>query len=96
MTIKRTVIINFSMHNIVRAAIKAQVCVNREEHQDSVMKVWTNLTIEVQKKDETKPKWRDRVYSIPYRYQKYEFGNVQGPDFPRYFTDRAVLYKRKY
>ena len=43
------VIDNYSMHNIVRAAIKAQVEVDREEHQDLVMKVWTNLTMEVRK-----------------------------------------------
>ena len=41
------IIDNYSMHNIVRAAIKAQVEVDREEHQDLVMKVWTNLTMEV-------------------------------------------------
>ena len=62
------------MHNIVRAAIKAQVEVNREEHQDLVMKVWTNLTIEVRKKDEAEPIWGDKVYAIPGESFRFRIG----------------------
>ena len=50
------VIDNYSMHNIVRAAIKTRVEGNREEHQDLVTKVWTSLTIDVRKNDENEPK----------------------------------------
>lgn len=68
------VIDNYSMHNIVRAAIKAQVEVGREEHQDLVMKVWTDLTIEVRKKDENEPKWADRVYAVPGECVRFRIG----------------------
>lgn len=68
------IIDNYSMHNIVRAAIKAQVEVNREEHQDLVMKVWTDLTIEVRKKDENEPKWADRVYAVPGERVRFRIG----------------------
>ena len=62
------------MHNIVRAAIKAQVEVDREEHQDLVMKVWTNLTMEVRKKDESEPKWADKVYAVPGECVRFRIG----------------------
>lgn len=68
------IIDNYSMHNIVRAAIKAQVEVDREEHQDLVMKVWTDLTIEVRKKDENEPKWADRVYAVPGECVRFRIG----------------------
>lgn len=68
------IIDNYSMHNIVRAAIKAQVEVDREEHQDLVMKVWTNLTMEVRKKDESEPKWADKVYAVPGECVRFRIG----------------------
>ena len=86
------VIDNYSMHNIVRAAIKAQVEVGREEHQDLVMKVWTDLTIEVRKKDENEPKWADRVYAVPGEYVRFRIGirNMSSEMF-RNLTLRDIL-----
>lgn len=85
-------IINFSMHNIVRAAIKAQIRINREEHQDLVMKVWTNLTIEVRKKDETEAQWGDRMYAVPGECVRFRIGirNMSSETF-RNLTLRDVL-----
>ena len=62
------------MHNIVRADIKAQVEVDREEHQDLVMKVWTNLTMEVRKKDEAESIWGDSVYATPGECIRFRIG----------------------
>lgn len=86
------VIDNYSMHNIVRAAIKTQVEVNREEHQDLVMKVWTNLTIDVRKKDENEPKWADRVYAVPGERIRFRIGirNMSSEMF-RNLTLRDIL-----
>lgn len=83
---------NYSMHNIVRAAIKAQVEVDREEHQDLVMKVWTNLTIEVRKKDETELKWADRIYAVPGERIRFRIGirNMSSEMF-RNLTLRDIL-----
>ena len=83
---------NYSMHNIVRAAIKAQVEVDREEHQDLIMKVWTNLTIEVRKKDENEPKWADRVYTAPGECVRFRIGirNMSSEMF-RNLTLRDIL-----
>lgn len=80
------------MHNIVRAAIKAQVEVNREEHQDLVMKVWTDLTIEVRKKDESEPKWENRVYAAPGEHIRFRIGirNMSSEIF-RNLTLRDIL-----
>ena len=86
------IIDNYSMHNIVRAAIKAQVEVDREEHQDLVMKVWTNLTIEVRKKDETEPKWTNRAYAVPGERVRFRIGirNMSSEMF-RNLTLRDIL-----
>lgn len=86
------IIDNYSMHNIVRAAIKTQVEVNREEHQDLVMKVWTNLTIDVRKKDENEPKWADRVYAVPGERIRFRIGirNMSSEMF-RNLTLRDIL-----
>lgn len=86
------IIDNYSMHNIVRAAIKAQVEVNREEHQDLIMKVWTNLTIEVRKKDEAEIKWRDKVYVAPGECVRFRIGirNMSSEMF-RNLTLRDIL-----
>lgn len=86
------VIDNYSMHNIVRAAIKAQVEVDREEHQDLVMKVWTNLTMEVRKKDEIEPKWADKVYAVPGECVRFRIGirNMSSEMF-RNLTLRNIL-----
>lgn len=86
------IIDNYSMHNIVRAAIKAQVEVDREEHQDLVMKVWTNLTMEVRKKDESKPKWADKVYAVPGECVRFRIGirNMSSEMF-RNLTLRNIL-----
>lgn len=83
---------NYSMHNIVRAAIKAQVEVNRGEHQDLVMKVWTNLTIDVRKKDENEPKWADKVYAVPGECVRFRIGirNMSSEMF-RNLTLRNIL-----
>lgn len=83
---------NYSMHNIVRAAIKAQVEVDREEHQDLVMKVWTNLTMEVRKKDESEPKWADKVYAVPGECVRFRIGirNMSSEMF-RNLTLRNIL-----
>lgn len=83
---------NYSMHNIVRAAIKAQVEVNRGEHQDLVMKVWTNLTMEVRKKDESEPKWADKVYAVPGECVRFRIGirNMSSEMF-RNLTLRNIL-----
>ena len=80
------------MHNIVRAAIKAQVAVDREEHQDLVMKVWTNLTIEVRKKDEAEPKWADKIYAVPGERIRFRIGirNMSSEMF-RNLTLRDIL-----
>ena len=86
------VIDNYSMHNIVRAAIKAQVEVDREEHQDLVMKVWTNLTMEVRKKDESEPKWTGKVYAVPGECVRFRIGirNMSSEIF-RNLTVRDIL-----
>ena len=86
------IIDNYSMHDIVRAAIKAQVEVNREEHQDLIMKVWTNLTIEVRKKDEAEIKWRDKVYVAPGECVRFRIGirNMSSEMF-RNLTLRDIL-----
>lgn len=86
------VIDNYSMHNIVRAAIKAQVEVDREEHQDLVMKVWTNLTMEVRKKDESEPKWTGKVYAVPGECVRFRIGirNMSSEIF-RNLTLRDIL-----
>lgn len=86
------IIDNYSMHNIVRAAIKAQVEVDREEHQDLVMKVWTNLTMEVRKKDESEPKWTDKVYAVPGECVRFRIGirNMSSEMF-RNLTLRDIL-----
>lgn len=86
------IIDNYSMHNIVRAAIKAQVEVDREEHQDLVMKVWTNLTMEVRKKDESEPKWADKVYAVPGECVRFRIGirNMSSEMF-RNLTLRNIL-----
>ena len=86
------IIDNYSMHNIVRAAIKAQVEVNREEHQDLIMKVWTNLTMEVRKKDESEPKWADKVYAVPGECVRFRIGirNMSSEMF-RNLTLRNIL-----
>lgn len=86
------IIDNYSMHNIVRAAIKAQVEVNREEHQDLIMKVWTNLTIEVRMKDEAEIKWRDKVYVAPGECVRFRIGirNMSSEMF-RNLTLRDIL-----
>lgn len=83
---------NYSMHNIVRAAIKAQVEVDREEHQDLVMKVWTNLTMEVRKKDESEPKWTGKVYAVPGECVRFRIGirNMSSEIF-RNLTLRDIL-----
>ena len=86
------VIDNYSMHNIVRAAIKAQVEVDREEHQDLVMKVWTNLTMEVRKKDESESKWTGKVYAVPGECVRFRIGirNMSSEIF-RNLTLRDIL-----
>lgn len=86
------IIDNYSMHNIARAAIKAQVEVDREEHQDLVMKVWTNLTMEVRKKDESEPKWADKVYAVPGECVRFRIGirNMSSEMF-RNLTLRNIL-----
>ena len=86
------VIDNYSMHNIVCAAIKAQVEVDREEHQDLVMKVWTNLTMEVRKKDESEPKWTGKVYAVPGECVRFRIGirNMSSEIF-RNLTLRDIL-----
>lgn len=86
------IIDNYSMHNIVREAIKAQVEVDREEHQDLVMKVWTNLTMEVRKKDESEPKWADKVYAVPGECVRFRIGirNMSSEMF-RNLTLRNIL-----
>ena len=38
------------------------------------MKVWTNLTIEVRKKDEAEPIWGDKVYAIPGERVRFRIG----------------------
>ena len=83
---------NYSMHNIVRAAIKAQVEVDREEHQDLVMKVWTNLTMEVRKKDEAESIWGDSVYATPGECIRFRIGirNMSSEIF-RNLTLRDIL-----
>lgn len=84
--------VHFSMHNIVRAAIQSQANVNRKEHQDLVMKVWTNLTIEVRKKDENEPKWADRIYAVPGERVRFRIGirNMSSEMF-RNLTLRDIL-----
>ena len=80
------------MHNIVRAAIKAQVEVNRGKHKDLVMKVWTNLTMEVREKDESEPKWADKVYAVPGECVRFRIGirNMSSEMF-RNLTLRNIL-----
>lgn len=56
------------------------------------MKVWTNLTIEVRKKDETEPKWADRVYVEPGERIRFRIGirNMSSKMF-RNLTLRDIL-----
>lgn len=65
---------NYSMHNIVREAIRSQTDVNKEEHRDLIWKAWVKLLLDVRIKKETDIKWGSRVYAEPGECVRFRIG----------------------
>lgn len=65
---------NYSMHNIVREAVRSQADVNKEEHRDLILKAWLKLLIGVRIKKETDMEWGTRVHAEPGECVRFRIG----------------------
>ena len=65
---------NYSMHNIVREAVRSQANISKEEHRDLIWKAWVKLLLDVRIKKETDIKWGTKVHAEPGECVRFRIG----------------------
>lgn len=65
---------NYSMHNIVREAVRSQADISKEEHCDLIWKAWVKLLLDVRIKKETDIKWGTKVHAEPGECVRFRIG----------------------